>query len=342
MKKIIWLFAVIILLAACQKEKYFPATLPQTHVNIVRFDSALLHIDQHNLKEGVTKLYEDYPGFMPYYTQDILGIWDVDTLATLLPHFLNDTLYGFKEINAKAEKEFRNIDAIQEELDGAFARLTYLYPEIDIPTIYFFVSGFRASLTYFDEADYTLQWDNSQLALAVGIDMYLGSDFPYYNDVVHNYQKFGMRKECIAADIVSTYLFLHFPSTSTKSRLLENMLYRGKMMYLLSLLFPEQSEAEIMGYTKEQMEWCERNEAAVWQMMVDKKDLFKTESLVLSSYLNDGPFTSEISQESPARLGTWIGWQICESYMKHNDVSLQHLLAEGDAQLLLQQSHYKP
>ena len=76
---------------------------------------------------------------------------------------------------------------------------------------------------------------------------------------------------------------------------------------------------------------------------MDKKDLFKTETLVLSSYLNDGPFTSEISQSAPSRLGTWVGWQIVDSYMEHNDtITLQSLIAEPDAEKILEYSHYRP
>ena len=64
---------------------------------------------------------------------------------------------------------------------------------------------------------------------------------------------------------------------------------------------------------------------------------------MLTSYLNDGPFTSEISQQSPGRLGMWVGWRIVESYMNHHpEVTLADLLAENDAQHILEHSYYKP
>lgn len=173
--------------------------------------------------------------------------------------------------------------------------------------------------------------------------MYLGSDYPYYNQVVYNYQKQTMRKECIPVDVISAFLFRTLPYTSTKSRLLDQMIYRGKIMYLTAQIFDDQPEYEVMGWTKEQWNWCVHNERAIWHLVMDKRDLFKTESLVLTSYLNDGPFTSEVSQDSPGRLGIWLGWRIVESYMAHNEsVTLQDLMAEGDAQKILEQSYYKP
>jgi uncharacterized protein YjaZ len=65
--------------------------------------------------------------------------------------------------------------------------------------------------------------------------------------------------------------------------------------------------------------------------------------MLINSYLNDGPFTAEISQESPGRLGLWVGWRIVDSYMTHNkDVTLIELMGESDAQKILEQSYYKP
>jgi uncharacterized protein YjaZ len=98
-----------------------------------------------------------------------------------------------------------------------------------------------------------------------------------------------------------------------------------------------------MGYSEEQWDWCIEHEQAIWHLVMDKRDLFKTESLVLTSYLNDGPFTSEVSQDAPGRLGIWLGWRIVESYMQHNEaVTLQQLMAEPDAQKILEDSYYKP
>jgi uncharacterized protein YjaZ len=59
--------------------------------------------------------------------------------------------------------------------------------------------------------------------------------------------------------------------------------------------------------------------------------------------MNDGPFTAEVTQDSPGRLGVWVGWRIVDSYMRNNkDVTLCELMNENDAQKILEQSYYKP
>lgn len=325
-----------LLLSGCQKaNRYFPKTadmVPQ-RVEIVRFDSALLAVRTDSIGRDIRLLYAQYPEFMPVFVEDILGIPTADTayLEQALPQFLADTAYGFAETNRVEQERFADVSDIQKPMNEAFTRLHYLYPEMEIPRVYLFISGFNAAIYFIEDG------------IGVGADMYLGSDYKYYNQVVYDYQKQTMRKECIPVDVVSAYLFRNLPYTSTKSRLLDQMIYRGKVMYLLSLLFPTLPEYEVMGYTKEQWRWCEQNEEAIWHLVMDKRDLFKTENLVLTSYLNDGPFTSEVSQEAPGRLGTWLGWRISESYMRHNpNVTLQELMAEGDAQKIMEESRYRP
>lgn len=325
---------LVLILSACRPEqKYFPADMDPQHVSVIRFDEAVMNVRAESAREDIRILYDQYPDFMPLWVEDILGIPTFDTayLMEALPAFLNDTLYGFHATNLRVKETFHDITSIQSELDEAFTRLKYLYPDWYTPTITFFISGFNASVLFVG--------DN----LAAGTDMYLGSDYEYYNRVVYDYQKQTMRPECLATDLVSAYLFRNIPFTSTKNRLLENMIYRGKVMFLLSLLMPQQPDYEVMGYTLEQWRWCLKYERAIWNTIMDKRDLFTTDSKILTSYLNDGPFTQEVSQDSPGRLGTWVGWRIVESYMKHNpDVTLQQMMADGDAQHILEQSYYKP
>ena len=48
-------------------------------------------------------------------------------------------------------------------------------------------------------------------------------------------------------------------------------------------------------------------------------------------------------QESPGRIGNWVGWKIVKKYMnKHSNVSLHELMSEKNAQQILSKSGYKP
>ena len=330
----ILLILLAVVVCSCQtKRDFFPKNIEQIEVEIIRFDQALLDINPDEAEVGIKQLYTDYVEFMDMYVEGVLGLDTRDTLgfSKIFANYLTDTTMGFMQTNAEVQKQFANIDDIQKELNSGFSRIHYLYPELDIPKIYLLVSGFNASIFSYDDI------------IGVGVDMYLGSDYKYYNQVVYDYQKTTMDKKFIAGDILNYYITQNIPFTSKQNRLLEHMLFRGKQIYLLEQLLPNSPKWEVIGYTQEQWDWCEKWEKEIWNKIMDKRDLFKTESMVITSYLNDGPFTSEISQESPGRLGIWVGWRIIDSYMRHNeDVSLQELMKDGDAQKILERSFYKP
>lgn len=334
MKKWFGILCALLALVSCHnKRQYVPSHIEEVDVHIIRFDCDLMQVQRETAMENIRGLYAAYPDFMPVFVEGVLGVPSADTafLAQALPDFLEDTLYGFRHTNEYEKEVFQDVHPIERQLSMAFSRAHYLFPDWTIPRVTMFVSGFNAPILYMHDG------------IAIGADMYLGSDYPYYNRVVNDYQKHTMRPECIPADVVSAWLYQNIPYTSARNRLLENMIYRGKVMYLLAQLFPKESGWNIMGYTPEQWNWCLQYERATWNRMMDKKDLFKTEQRILSSYLNDGPFTSEITQDSPGRLGIWMGWRIVDSYMEHNqDVTIQQLMQQGDAQLILENSFYKP
>ena len=322
------------LLCGCgNKYQYIPKDIEAVEVDIVRFDSAQLAVRTDSIKQDIERLYTDYEEFMPMFVEGVLGLPSEDTtyLSELYADFLTDTVMGFAQTNALTKERFANIDSIQDGLNTAFSRLHYLYPDWAIPTVYLFVSGFNSTVIYYEGM------------LGVGVDMYLGGDYPYYNNVVYDYQKTTMQKEFVVRDVVSMYLAYNISYNSKYNRLLEQMIFRGKQLFLLSQLLPDAPAWQVIGYTEEQWAWCEHYERAIWIRIMEKRDLFKTESSVLSSYMNEGPFTAEVTQDSPGRLGLWVGWRIVDSYMRNNkDVTLHELLNEHDAQKILEQSYYKP
>ena len=325
---------VVGMLCGCgNKHQYIPKDIEAVEVEIVRFDNAQLAVRPDSVKQDIEQLYANYELFMPIFVEGILGLQTEDTsyLCEMYAQFLTDTVMGFAQTNTTAQELFANVDSLQEALNTGFSRLHFLYPEWEIPTLYLFVSGFNSSVMYYENI------------MGVGVDMYLGSDYPYYNQVVYDYQKQTMRKACVAGDVLSMYLAYHISYNSKYNRLLEQMIFRGKQLFLLAQLLPNEPVWEVIGYSKEQWDWCEQYEQAIWNRIMQKRDLFKTESNVLSSYMNDGPFTAEVTQDSPGRLGLWVGWRIVDSYMRNNkDVTLCELMNENDAQKILEQSYYKP
>jgi hypothetical protein len=254
---------------------------------------------------------------------------DTTAVSNLICGFNKDTTY--QKVNKKVLDTFRDVTDIETVVSDAFTTIHYYFPDQKLPDVYFYVSGFNRSVII------------NEKFIAFGTDFYLGSDYPPYKNFCYAYLLYDMRREAMATDIVSTTLFRMFTMNANQDRLLDNMLFRGKVMYLLSVVMPNEKPENIMGYTPEQWKWCTKYEKAVWGTMIDQKDVFSSDALLIKKYLNDAPFTAPISSESPGRIGTWIGSRIVESYMNMNkSVSLPQLMKETNSQKILENSGYRP
>lgn len=299
-------------------------------VKIQRFDSALILLDTAN-KQFMSQLQVRFSEFLPIYTSEILNIELSDTIAisTSFKQFIRDTTYS--KVNKKTMETFNDISDINNKVSDAFTYIHHYFPEVSLPKIYFFVSGFNRSIILNDNF------------IGLGTDLYLGSDFSAYKNITFQYLTYNMRRESVANDLVSATLFRMFPNNSNNDRLLDNMIFRGKIMYLQSVFMPNENPENLMGYTKKQWEWSVANEKAIWASIIDQKHLFSTDMQLIRKYMNESPFTAPVSQDSPGRLGTWIGWQIVDNYMNNNtNVGLKDLINENNSQKILENSGYRP
>lgn len=314
--------------SACKKGKRFEVDSKvkkdQQKVSIIRFDSALITLDTVNLKDGLKKLSANYPDIYTNYFDKLLDIEPED-----ITELLSDTL--FSKVNADVLNTFKDVTSIENKMTIVYAYFSQYFPEVELPGLYVFISGCNRSV--FAHPGY----------IGIGVDLYLGRDYPFYKELAYEYLIQNMDPESIPVDITSTILTSVFPQRSQKERLLEKILYQGKILYMLSVMLPNEKEENIIGYSKEQLSWSKKFEREIWGAMIDQKDVFSSDMLLIRKYTGDAPFTQPISQDSPGRLGSWIGWQIVKSYMANNhDVGLRELALDNDFQTMLEQSKYKP
>lgn len=326
------LFILLISSSACQQKGRFHISAFENpvEVKINRFDLDFIQLDTTEIILGLTKLEQQYPEFYTTYITDGLMMNPEDTVenASLIADFLADT--GFIKVHQKVAETFRETKDIEDQLTVAYNYLGYYFQDIQLPDIYFFVSGFNH------------QFLMNDTVLGVGTDMYLGADYPVYRGVTHDYLIRNMRREMLVSDLLNTLLHNKF-AFNHDINLLNVMLYEGKISYLLSIILPDAEPETLIGYSKEELVWCEKEEKHIWTNMIENKHLFSTDYMLINQYINQAPFTSPVSQESPGRLGVWMGWQIVKSYMQNNkDVTLEDLMNDFNYQSILEKSLYRP
>lgn len=318
MNKFLVIFALSLLLLSCKKENEVQekiAAVPVGEIEIERFDKAFYEATPQTLPQ----VKQQFPYFFPEGNEDAVWIEKI-----------NNPL--LQELHAEVEKKFPDTKQLGEDLHSLFQHIKYYYPDFRTPKV----------VTLISEMDYESKAIYADSLLLVSLDLYLGKEHRFYE--FPDYIKQNFEPEQILPDIVSSFAQTKIAPPRDRT-LLSLMIYFGKELYMKDLMLPDHTDAQKMGYTEEQIQWANANEAEIWRYFVDEKLLYSTDSKLPGRFINPAPFSKfylEIDNESPGRTGRWLGWQIVRSYMKNNeDVTLQQLMA-ADAKEIFDNSKYKP
>ena len=301
-------------------------------VEVNRFDKSLFSVNPDSIKIAIPKLSKEYGHFFQLFGEGIIHIGKMEEpgFSGYLESFLNDQMVT--ETYKRVQTVFPSLNTLNSEFTDAFKRYHYYFPNRSIPKIYAFISGFNESTVLADSI------------LGVGLDRYLGSDCEYYLRLgIPKYSIRNMRPAKITSDCMRAWAIGEFPFNDSIDNLVNNMIYEGKLIYFSKRMLPDQPDSLLFGFTPSQMKWCQRNEKQMWTYLIENKMLFNSDSFSINKLINDAPFTSGFSQESPGRAVVWIGYRIVESYMKKNKkASFQQMMTARDYQKIFNQSKYRP
>jgi uncharacterized protein YjaZ len=126
-------------------------------------------------------------------------------------------------------------------------------------------------------------------------------------------------------------------------RLLDYLIYEGKLLFLLEKIMPEMSFEQLAAWSKEDYLWCKQNESPMWDRIQYYEHLYSRDPLVLQKYIGDAPSTIYFTEESPARAAIWLGYRIVSEYMRQQkDCNILQLMMEVDSEKILRLSLYRP
>ncbi|RYE14983.1 MAG: gliding motility lipoprotein GldB, partial [Sphingobacteriales bacterium] len=223
-----------------------------------------------------------------------------------------------------------------EELTEAFKYIKYYYPKKQLPKIYAYFSGFQAQTSIGDGY------------FAIGLDMFLGANSKFYPALVQTFPHYVSRRftpdNIVPRVIEGMAREDMFPEDEKDKTLLAKMVYNGKIMYFMDKVLPDVPDSVKVGYTTEQMKWCNDYKADIWGYFLEENLLYNADYLQIQKYLSEAPFTPGLGEknESAPKLAVWTGWQIVRQYMdKHPEVTLPQLMADRDAQKILNESKYR-
>ena len=330
---LIFLFALIFI--SCKRSSRPDVSDVKVDIKIERFDTELLAGKGKNIEQTSNLLAKKYGVFYDDYIHKMVGT----------PEYTNDeiinTLYkdqAYNDLMKEVDSVYPNLKVQERDLTETFKYIKYYYPKASIPRFITFVSGFSYPTPIGDGY------------LGIGLDTFLGKDSKFYRGIVESVPLYMSRRftpENIVPRVAETFAHEElFPEPDADRTLLSKMIFQGKILYFLDQVLPENvADSTKIGYTTDQLGWAQNFEPDIWAYFLENNNLYETDYQKIQVYLSDGPFTPGLgdNRESAPKLGVWTGWQIVRKYMKENPkVTLQHLMADNDAQKILNESKYKP
>lgn len=321
-------FFALLLFSACnrQTECKLSEEILQVPVEleIDRLDTKLFETDDLN---EILWILEQYPEFTEQYLQEKL--YDSrEELAKELIMVHQDT--AMQELYSEVVKHFPDLTDVQQGLENAFKYVRYYFPDFKAPKVYTMVSGFNSDLFI------------SEDIIVIGLDYFLPEDHRFQPGDLPRYIAKRYQKDYIVPTILVA-LSQRYNATDPKDQtLLAEMIYYGKAYHFVKAMMPCTSDEYIIGYTEKEIADSYANEELIWSHFIENQLLFETNAFVIRKYTGEAPFTDEISMDAPGRLGRWIGWNIVDDYRFNNDLSINELMEEKDADKIFRQSGYRP
>jgi hypothetical protein len=342
MKSITFLFLAALLLAACSTEKKKPNVSGiKLSLDVQRFEQDLFASDTNNIAGAVSALAAKYPGFFNDFMGNILGIPPGDPQAGLIvKKFITD----FRPVKEAADARFRDFTHVGNEVTQMLKYTRHYFPEYPLPAK---LITFVGPMDAFYES--SLGWSGDVITssgLAVGLQMHLGAGSPMYaEEGGKGYPQYISRRfepSYIVVNCARNIIDDMYPDQSRNKTLVEQMVDKGKRMYVLDHLLPDVPDTLKIGYTANQLAGAYKSEAAIWNMFTINNFLFESDYQKLKSFVGEGPKTPELGDESPGYIALFTGWQIVKKYMNdHPNTSLDEML-KMENRKLFELSKYKP
>lgn len=311
------LFFTVLTFFSCENKSKIESEIERVEVDfeVIRFDQEFAEATPGNLPD----LKAEYPYLFPKQYSD--AVWKEK---------LTDTIQ--LELNEEVSKAFPDFSREEDELHSFFQHIKYYFPDFETPDV----------ITITSEVDYKNKVVIAEDKLFISLDTYLGEDHHFYIGL-QEYLKKNFRRSQILPDVAQAYAEKYVPRPKSRT-FLAHLIYYGKMLYLKDLWIPFRSDADKIGYTEEELEWAKNNEEQIWRHFVDKEFIFDTDSELYTRFLYPAPFSKfylALDNESPDRLGQYIGWQIIRKYMEQNEVPVGEML-QTDAETIFNNANYKP
>ena len=299
-------------------------------IPVFRFDRQFHSINELNYEEKMTELESQFPQLVDYFLTNLMLIFSSDDSTKKSQISLFNAHEGVIGFNKEINKSYAYVNNLSDEINLAFGRFLHNFPNAILPENIVCINSFNTTaINTFD--------DN----LVIGLDFYLSEKNSYIVDV-YEYQKVRYDKKYMIADALEFWLSRSFWNSDEINNFQQELIFKGKIMYLISEFLPNTELDIIFRFSEEDLLWCNNSEHNIWNEIMELDLMYSEDIDKYHSFFNSAPFTRGMPKESPGRLANWVGFQIVKQYMENTDSSLQDLINNNNSQEILLKSKYRP
>ena len=337
MKKILAVVAIVLSFVSCNNLKNAPNVENiSIDISTERFERKLFDTSATSLVKYLVQLQSINPVFTNNFIQNILGITS-DISADSTAAIVNSFVKSYRSVYDSVEKKFSDFSTYEKEIKLALQYVKYYFPTYNTP---------NKIITYIGPADGYGDILSAE-GFLIGLHHHLGKDYPLYKTamVQQFYPEYISRRfepGYITINCIKNIVNDLYPEKNDDKSLINQMIEKGKRLYLLQKLLPGVDENMLMGYTNEQFKDCNKHEASIWELFVKNNLLQTTDKSIIKNYVEEGPKTQELGDNAPGNIGSYTGWQIVKKYQQKNNNLTPLQLMATDAETIFQEAKYKP
>lgn len=318
----IFLFIVsLILISSCRnKFNVDLSEIEKCNTKIHRYDADLFSEPLND--ERLTELQEKYPLFLG---NQALNAEQKEQLN----NYINDSY--LQELYEESQKKFPNLSKEEVQLSNAFEHIRYYFSSFQYPHVFTYISGSQEKAYYQDHT------------LILSIDRYLGVNHEFYDKAgIPKYMQNSMNPQFICRDAIEAIAKSYITEPTPDENILAQMIYHGKLLYFIKSMIPEIPENILFAQTEDHLNWLQEKRKDLWRYYIENQLLYKSDYETYKKFITETPFTSVLGDDSAPMTGRWLGFNIVESYMESNKISLEKMLQIRGDQEFLNHSKYKP
>lgn len=288
-------------------------------LSFVNLDSLIFYTPKNNIPKVLSSYATSSDGVLAYQLVHCLGIGGFKDSSSLnrIEIFRSDPY--IKRLESKISNLGNTKKDLQLQLIDGFKHLYFHLSEVPLPKQIYYINSLFVSNVYCSDRE-----------IGIGLERYLGPKEAVIEELpsqeFFQWMKDGMLKEYIPRDVLSEWISTNIVE-EVNGTFAENMIRWGKIIYLTEAAFPKMDKNVLLRYTNKKYDWAEHNESSVWKYLVDQNLLFSKNERDHANFLHEGPFTVGLPENSPDRLGQFLGWKIVRDFMQKNEsISINELV----------------